>query len=238
MVGVGTGWTSDLVGQQLYVNIAPFYTIIAVPDATTITLDRPWNTDAVAASTYTIQMVYVTCPADFLHFTSIVDVDNRWRIWHFLSQEMIDRFDAARTFVANPAYIFSAASPSPVVAVADRVRYEVWPRGIGAKTYPFSYVKKLALLSASTDKPIYPVRGDLIREGALAELALFRGTAEKPNPYYDLQAHKVHENRFLQRVEAIKNEDESIRQTRVWYDDESTGWAMAPLDSKFIQLHV
>ena len=239
VTGVGTTWTSAMVGRQLIVNgLGPFYTIVEVVSTVKLNLDRVYGGADASAQSYEINLAYVTLPTDFLHFTSIIDIANRWRIWHIQNQEWLDAVDAARTYTGTPSWVFAAATPSPVTATLNQVRYERWPRGVDAVTYPYSYIKQPPLMSASTDRPVFPIRGDAIREGALAELALYKGTTEKPNPYYDLGAHKLHESRFLQRVEQCKSDDEGIRQTRVWYDDDRNNWPMAPIDSKFIQRHV
>ena len=239
VTGTGTTWTSAMVGRQIIVNgVAPLYTILSVESATSLTIDQVWGGLTATDQAYEINLVYVTLPTNFLHFTSIVDIQNRWRIWHVLNQEWIDGVDAARTYTGTPSWVFAAATVSPVTATLNQVRYERWPRGSDETYYPYTYVKQAALLSAASDRPVYPIRGDVLREGALAELALYKGTGKKENPYYDLGAHKIHESRFLQRLEQCKSDDEGIRQTRVWYDDDRSNWPMAPIDSKFIQRHV
>lgn len=239
VTGVATAWTSAMVGRQFYMNgRAPFYTITAVDTgAQTLTLDRVWG-EAGTTAAYTIQLIYVVMPDDFLNFTSIVDLVNRWQIWKDVPQEWLDRVDAARIYAGSPSWVVSYASPSPVTATLNQVRYEIWPRGGGDKTYPYTYIKKPPLLSASTDRIMFPIRGDLVREGALAELALWPGTGEIKNPYYDLQNHREHEKRFQERLELVLNEDQNIRQSRVWFEEERKGWPMAPIDSNFIQSHL
>lgn len=238
VVGSGTTWTSSMIGRQFYMNgRGPFYTILAVPDATTLTLDRVWG-EATQTGTYTVQLIYVVCPEDFLKFTSIVDLTNRWQLWRDVPQEWLDRVDAARTYQGSPSWVFAFATPSQVTATLGRMRYEVWPRGAGDKTYPFTYIKKLPLLSADSDTLLYPIRSDLVLEGARAELCLWAGTSKIQNPWHDAGMHKIHEQRFIARLEMLLNEDENIRQSRVWYEDDKKGWPMAPVDSNFIQSHL
>lgn len=240
VVGNATAWTTDMIGRQFYMNgRAPFYTITAVDvGAQTLTLDRYWGEASATGGSYMIQLIYVVLPTDFSCFTSIVDLINRWQIWKDVPQEWLDRVDAARTYAGSPSWVVSYASPSPVTATLNQVRYEIWPRGGGDKTYPYTYIKKPPLLSADSDRIIYPIRGDLVREGALSELSLWPGTSQIKNPYYDLSMHKTHEERFQERLELILNEDQNIRQSRVWFEEERKGWPMAPIDSNFIQSHL
>lgn len=148
VTGTGTTWTSAMVGRQLIVGgVGPFYTIIDVPSTTSLTLDRVWGGLTAVNQLYEINQVYVTLPTDFLHFTSIVDIQNRWRIWHVLNQEWLDAVDAARTYAGTPSWVFAAATPSPVTATLNQVRYERWPRGQDETFYPYSYIKQLPLLT-------------------------------------------------------------------------------------------
>jgi hypothetical protein len=228
-----------MIGRQFNTNgMAPFYTITAVGGTGTLTLDRVWGGADATDQSYVIQLIYPVLPTDFLSFETIVDITNRWRLWHVLPQSWIDTVDAARTYLGSPSWVFAYASPSPVTSTLNQVRYEVWPRGTVEKTYPYTYVRRLPLLDAPTDRPMFPIRGDLIMEGAMAELTLLRQIGKDQNPWFDPSAHRIHEARFLQRLEQVKNDDEGINQTRVFYDDDRRGWPMAPIDSKFVQTHL
>jgi hypothetical protein len=117
-----------------------------------------------------------------------------------------------------------------------RARYELWPRTVTQKAFPFLYMSKPSLFSAASDKAVFPLRGDVLIEGALAELAIWPGTSEKPNPYYQLGTHRAHEERFLKMVAQCEVEDQESTQTRVRYPDENL-FLEAPVDGVFLQKH-
>ncbi len=238
VTGAGTGWTSALVGQQFFITQGPYYTVISVESSTSLTLDRVWAMDDATGQAYNIQTIYLTCPEDFLYFTSVVDRANRWRLRTRLSQEQLDDVDATRT-TTGMSWVLAAATPSPVVATLGYTRFELWPRPTAPSIYPFSYVKRLPLLSADTDTPIFPLRGDVIFKGAMAQLCLYPGTSEKPNMLnQNLNNHKIWQERFVRAIEQAKSDDEDIRQTRVSYWNEVNDYTYAPLDARFMQTHV
>ena len=238
VAGSGTSWTSALVGRQfLTEGSGPFYTITDVTSTTALTLDRVWGKPDGVGVTYSIQVIYVTVPSDFLHFTTVVDLDNNWRLRVNIGQDLIDTWDAKRS-TAGTSWTVAPAPPGPVPvsSAGGEVRYELWPRTNSAKTYHYRYIRKPALLSTPSDRPISPIRGDVIRHGALAELCLWPGTATLPNPYFNLQSHGIHDRLFKESLAKAQREDQETAQTDLSYATwESLPWA--PLDAAFIQSH-
>lgn len=231
VTGSGTSWTSALTNHQFFIAGAPFYTVASVDSTTQITLDRIYAGTSAAAQSYTVQYLYLRCPSDFAGFTTVVDFENNWRIWTDFTQEKLNIWDAQRTETGQ-AWIM-ANSPR---AADDTVRVELWPRPSAAKTFSFWYVIKPALLSASTDKPIFPIRGDSLRWGAMAEIALWPGLSTSPNPYFNLELHKVYDKRFGDEIAKIALEDQNLMQTNIAYDDYG-GLPFAPIDASYLQRH-
>lgn len=224
VTGSGTAWTvADHQNLQLVVGTrGPFYDITAVDaGAQTLTLSRPYTGATVSGSTYAIQLIYIVAPSDLLHFTYFADMGTDW--WTLdrqMTQETLDFYDPRRAIGgARPVQLVNA-SPSPFTSTLSLPRYELWPRPTAAMAYFFRYVKKLPLLSDNADTIIYPIRGDVVREGALADLALWPGTKDAPNNYYQPDAAQLHDQRFQQGVALMKVEDQGIRQTTVSYADE------------------
>lgn len=235
VTGAGTAWTSDIVGKQLIVGgIAPFYDIASVDTgAQTLELSAAYTGADASTQSYAIQQVYIPMPSDFLMFDVVKDIERNWRLRTDLLQKQIDMWDAKRT-VTGTSWTMVYATPTSASPAIQR--YELWPRS-DAKGYSYTYIKTSALLSAPTDRPIYPLRGDIIREGALAELALWPGVSkEDPNPYYDLSAHRLHEKRFWDEVGKAVLIDQELNQTMVMYED-YTGLIWAPIDAAYIQSH-
>lgn len=231
VVGAGTVWDSTMVNRQIrFGTNPPIYTIITFTDPTHLVIDRPLEAlDGNGA--YTIEDDYLLCPSDFLTFTSVRDITNNWRLNLQYTQEHLDIWDPRRTTTGLPRLL--AAAPANNAGLR---RYELWPRATSTVLYPFRYISKPALLSAAADRPIFPVRGDVLREGALAELALWPGTNTYKNPYYDLNLHNMHEKRYWKGVAELLLEDQQVAQTDVAYDVDYM-LPYAPIDARFFQTH-
>lgn len=234
VVGNGTTWTQAHVGLQFLVGgTAPIYTIETVTDATHLILDRAYGNTTNAAAVYSIQLVYLELPSDYIYIESVRDLANNWRLRTGFSQKQLDVWDAKRNVTGTP-YLCAAA---PVRVSNNAERLEFWPRvAPGPKTYMIRYQKRPPLLSADTDTPIFPVRGDAIRYGALAELAMWKGTSKVPNVNFDLNTHQLYEGMFQEALqEAIREENEHYQQL-VKYED-SEGLPYAPIDASYLQTH-
>jgi hypothetical protein len=223
-------------GRQFYLgNQAPFYTITDVASATSLTLDQAFAAADASAQDYTISLVYAVMPTNFLNFESVLDVSNKWKLWTNFNQDRLNQWDAGRT-ASGTTWVLAAATPSPVTDTLNQVRYEMWPRtSPGPYQLYYTYNKRPALLSG-TDPILFPLRGDIVREGALAELALWPGTSQTPNPYHNLQLHREHLGLFEKYLgEAIKDDNE-IGMLSLRYDTGYT-WPYAPIDANFWQTH-
>lgn len=226
-----TSASANQVGLQLYVTHAPFYTIISATPGISLVLDRVWG-GTTASQAGTIQQVYLTTPSDFLHFLAVRDTDLNWRLRQGYTQEQIDVWDAQRA-ITGDAWIVASVSSSPVTATLGVPRYELWPRPHAGKTYAYEYIKKPALMSAASDTPIFPIRGDVLKHGAMAELSLWPGTAERKNPYFNMDLGREFEGKFQLDLISCRREDQEIAQTAVSYASEDVPWA--PLSLDFIQ---
>ncbi len=76
----------------------------------------------------------------------------------------------------------------------------------------------------------------MIRKGALAELAMWPGTATVKNPYYDLQNHNTMQKEFLQGLSECWKDDQEGAQTAILYEDWE-GVPYAPIDARYLQSH-
>lgn len=236
MLGAATGWTSALEGRQLYIaGAGPYYTVTTVVDPTTITLERPFGGTTTGAGTaYEIAQVYLTPPSDFLYFKSIKDPVNNWRLRFNVSQETLDRWDARRTTVGN-AWIMADYRQNTAGTIP---RYEIWPRVVTQRLYPYLYVKRPADLSADSDRPMFPIRGDELVTGALADLATWPGTETRRNPGFNLQLAQHYEKMFSEMVNNLSRVDQETYLSD--YMGPFDGWdslPWAPVDTNFLQSH-
>lgn len=241
VTGVGTAFTSDMVGRQIMFNDegVPWYDIIAVGGATGLTLDRPYSGGAdLAGVSYEIAQVYVTAPSDFDVFISVLDPSREWKLHFDIEQPVLDSWDPKRTKTGD-VWLIAPAGPSPLsdgTKNSYRHRFEIWPRPTGGRRLPYRYQKKVGKMSASGDVPIWPLKGDILTEGALARLSMYKGTGDAPNPYFDLNNYKFHQENFLREVHRAMMEDQRVDQTWVQYAD-TEDWPFAPIDAAYLQSH-
>jgi hypothetical protein len=226
VVGSGTSWTSaDHATLQLVVgNRGPFFDIASVESGTSLTLASPFVGTSASGASYTIQQIYIVPPANFIKYTSFLDTTPATpaQLDFSMTQEVLDFYDPGRTITAGrPTHLVNAES-SPFAATLRRPRYEVWPRPSEAFIAAFRYVVKPDLLVGDDDTIIYPLRGDVIREGAFADLAAWPGTDDSPNTYYDASGGRsqFHDRRFQEGIALCKGEDSEIASKMVAYKEE------------------
>ncbi len=237
--GVGTAFTADMLYRQILVGpVTPYYTIIAIDVALQIlTLDRPFEKDSGSSQPYEIGKFYYELPADFGEFDTVVDLLNNWKLHTNFQQNQLDVWDAKRQVSGTP-WILVSAPPRLVTTTNLNVkRTELWPRvSPGPRTYSVRYRKIPSLMSAPTDRPEYPFRGDVIRKGALAELSIWPGTATVRNPYYNLDQHRMLDEEFKDGLQECWKDDQGLSQTAIRYDDWE-GVPYAPIDARYMQSH-
>lgn len=247
------GSLDNMEGLQLICDgKAPFYTIVTaeaagtLPETLRLTVDMqvgaPANSGiSYAPATWAIQPVYLTTAEDFDMFISIVDIDNNWRIRSDVLQEVLDKWDANRSSTGTP-WVLAATSFNAAVATGGTLagvpRYEIWPRCNVAKQYPYRYYKRSDLV-ADGDVPIWPLshRTEVLKQFALAEIAKWPGTKDKPNPYFNIQLYNQHKSDFLDELYKLQKQDQEVALTDQSYADMWSDMPFAPIDAKFAQNH-
>lgn len=237
VTGAATGWTAALEGRQFYTGGAgPYYTISTVDvGAQTLTLERAFGGTTTGAGTaYEIAQAYVTPPTDFLAFKSIKDPVNNWRIRFNKPQEWLDRVDARRSTAGNAWYFVDYRQSSTGVP-----RYEVWPRVTSQRVYPFLYWRRPADMTTDDATPMFPLRGDELVTGALADLSRWPGTERRRNPGFNLQLAKEYEEMFADEIRRLQRVDQEtyLSDYIAPNDGFDEGLADIPLDAHFLQTH-
>lgn len=187
----------------------PAYTIVAVVDVNTITLDKAFGAVS-AAGTAQILDLYLTVPADFSRFLVVVDPYNQRPIPFWINEDQITRADPARVQSdSGPRYLV-AATPSPVVATLGQIRFEAWPAPTAARQYPYLYVKRAARLADEAVLPgLLANRGDLLKLGAQVQAAEWPGTIDQKNPYFNLGLADRLRLRFDAQVQQLTLADDN-----------------------------
>lgn len=239
VVGTGTAWLSaptSLVGQQFRIGVNnPIYTIIEVVDDTHLQLDSVWGLASIAGVNYNVYQVYVTPPEDFYKFLTVWDPNLNWQLQLNVQQQELNSWDAQRSNVGQ-AYCVAAFDYNNLIS-PPVPRYEVWPHQTSQYVYPFLYRAQVTDLNdPNATLPRY-IRGDVILEGALAQCAEWPGTAEKPNPYFNLNLADRLRGRFDKMVAELERQDDEIFESDVQYAIANLPFAPYPLDAKWIQQH-
>lgn len=190
------GFVTSDVGRQIRVGYLPIYTIVAYVDASTVTLDLAY---AAVSGTVpaTILSAYVTMPADFGAFMLVLDTVNQRQLGYWYTQQDLALVDPGRTYSGYPQRGLAATTPSPVPATLGQTRYELWPTPNSAAQWPYWYRARPQEL-ADTDllQGVLATAGDILQAGALAECARWPGTADKPNPYFNLNTYRTFKDSF------------------------------------------
>lgn len=204
------GFVATDVGRQLTVDSLPVYTIATVTSANAADLLETYKGTSGAA-TATIASRYLTCPADFGRFLTIVDPANQRQIPFWITEEALNAQDPHRTSSGDPARLLVAKGLSRVPSLLDRVLYEWWPYPTAARTYPALYLKRPQTL-ADTDAfaGVLGQRGDVLITGALAECARWPGTAQRPNAYFNLNTHRLLAEQFKSEVLSLALRDDDL----------------------------
>jgi hypothetical protein len=209
VTGTSTAFASTDVGRQFKAGSdAPVYTISAYTSSTSVSLDRAYGGATVTAATYRIFDGYVTAPTDFLRFISVSDPQQGCRLHHYITFDELNSMDPQRTTFGTPYLLAdrifnSASTPMPT--------YECWPYTTTAKTLYYLYMKRAADLVADDDIPIWPLRSDVIVQGALSDAARWPGTAKEPNPYFTRpDMWKSYEMAFEDMMIELERRDQEV----------------------------
>jgi hypothetical protein len=108
VTGLGTTWTTDMVGRQFRLGTAtPIYTIADVTSATTLELDTAWGSTTTSGVTYEIYQCFFTPPSDFHAFICLWDPAFNWQLYINYSQQELNAWDAQRAN-SGQAYLLAA----------------------------------------------------------------------------------------------------------------------------------
>lgn len=234
VVGTGTAFAVTDVGRQFMANgRGPVFTVATYVSPTAITLDQVWSGSTGIAGSYAVLDAYATLPVDFGQFIAVLDPVRAWQLSFWITQDAINRRDAQRATMGDPwvlADLKRAATGAPV--------FELWPYTTTQRNYQVRYFKQLPDLANPTDEPMWPITGDTLVRGALADLSLWPGTVERPNPMFGRseQLNRLYRAEFDQKLGDAEQKDENLMMT--WLQSADwMAWPRAPIDAKWMQSH-
>lgn len=232
VTGSGTTFTSAMVGRQIKID-NQIKTITSFTSTTSIEMESVWPEDSKSGASYSILLAYVTAPADFKGFLSVVDPGNNWRINTHLDIRDLDVWDAGRTSTGNPVAVADLRWNQTTGSI--RPMYEVWPH-VTAQTGALRYLYWIIHPDVSKTQALpYTITGDVVKSGALWRLSRWPGTIDSPNPMYNRQEAQLFRQEFTDRLNDLAREDKEIYPNDLWYT--YTNLPYAPLDARYYQSH-
>lgn len=238
VVGTGTSFAASDVDRQFRAGTnSPVYTVASFTDATHITLDRVYTGTTVTAATYSILDAYVTAPADFAKFITVIDPANGYALRHWTTEDELNRWDPQRS-ASGTAWALASRRYATTTALTGRIQYELWPYQTSAAEYPFYYFRQVETLADTTNfLGLLAGRGNIVVTGALAKAAEWPGVEGRRNPYFNLALAQNKRTEFQSEVDRLEVRDQEIYQT--WL--ETVSWinrpSLAPIDARFMQEH-
>lgn len=198
-------------GRQIRWASFPVYTIASVTDANNAVLDIPYGepSTTVAAVIYD---GYAVMPADFESFRIVADPYNQRRLAYWITEDQLNILDPTRQASDSGPRLLSAVPPSAYTASLGRARYEYWPRPTAARSYPAIYNKLAERLDDSTVfTGVLSEGAEVLVNGALAQAALWPGTTDKPNAYFNASVAQVKRAEFLDGIQhlSLRDDDQS-----------------------------
>lgn len=180
VVGIGTGWTTNLIGLQFRSGFtSPWQTIVDVsPDTIpqTLTLDMPYGGMTITSG-YTIVREFITLGANVRYLLDAVNQFQGYRMAVNVPQQTINEIDTWRTSVGW-SLVFSNLPPTP----DGQMQWEIWPSPTFQQVFPFLAYTQPPNLVNDTDCPVTFIRSDVLVMMALSDALVWRG---KLNKYYD-----------------------------------------------------
>jgi hypothetical protein len=225
VISAGLFLSAD-AGRQFRVSSQPTYTIQTFTDINTIVLDQAYGEDTSVVASASIYDGYTSLPADFGSFRLIADPYNQRRLAWWIHEDQLSMLDPARSASDSGPRCLVARAPSTYTPTLGRVQYEYWPRPTANRSYPALYNKQADDLN-DTDvfTGVLADGAQTLITGALAQAALWPGTADKSNPYYSLTLADRKKAEFDKAVQRL-----SLRDDEIYPDDLATvHWEHWPL---------
>jgi hypothetical protein len=198
-------------GRQIRWASFPVYTIATVTDVNNAILDIAYGeADTTAAAT--IYDGYAVMPADFESFRIIADPYNQRRLAYWITEDQLNILDPTRQGSDSGPRLLSARPPSAYAATLGRAQYEYWPRPTAARSYPAIYNKLSTRLDDSTIfTGVLSEGAEVLVNGALAQAALWPGTGDKANPYFNAVVAREKKAEFLDGIQhlSLRDDDQS-----------------------------
>lgn len=228
--GIGTNWTTALIGQQFRVGFTfPYQTIVNVDTAhQVLTVTVPFGGQSTTGG-YNIIEAYVNMGANAVKLAWAVNQQQGWDMIVDFPVEWINAEDVWRQSLGWSTVLCPRA-PTP-----DGIyQLEVWPTPYQQQVFPFEAYIQPPDMQADEDSPASFIRADLIMSKVIAEAKI----AIRGSKYYDATASARKDKEFDRKMETMENSDNQLDQRDVtWNYGQETGDAGFGSGSTWRQSH-
>lgn len=195
-------------GRQFRVGTFPIYTVRTFTDVNTIVLDKVYQATG-GATTATILDAYAVMPADFGRFLATWNPYEQRPIPWWFNLDQLTIADTARTISdAGPRFLIAYA-PSQEPATFGQVRYELHPAPTSARQFTYLYKRTPERLADATLLPgLFLSHTHVLKHGITLKAAMWPGTTETPNPYFNLGLHDRLQRTFDGELQKLSLQDD------------------------------
>jgi hypothetical protein len=231
VTGVGTAWTTSMVGMQIRAGYTTgWQNIQAVnPTTQTITLDLPWGNQN-STTGYQIVQTWVSLGPNIKMVLDMVNQRQGWRLGVNIPQQAINQWDTWRT-TTGWTQMLCNKEPN----AAGWPMFELWPAPTFQQTFPFLAYTQPPDMVQDADFPLTFIRSDIIILGAIKDALLFRG-GNNGSRYYNPTVAQQKEKEFHGEIFNMDNMDDGqyAGKTLSW---DYSRWPMSQYGANFMQSH-
>lgn len=164
---------------------------------------------------------HVVLPVDFASFSVVVDEARQLRIPFRYSLDQLVAVDPGGIASGAPLGLV-AATPSTDPLTLGRARYQLYPSGTGCTLRAVYHRQGDRLTDTDVFTGVLADGAEVLVAGALAQAALWPGTGEKPNPYFNAGLAQVKLAEFKTGIQML-----SLRDDEQYPDDLWDSWPEA-----------
>jgi hypothetical protein len=192
VTGAGTTWTNALIGQKFYrVQDNALYTVVGFTNATTLTLDRPYEGHAAdapgaiyAAAAYVFMQNVYTLPADCRSVERMFDATYEYPMRQLTPGEF-DASNGPLTKIGDPQVFCEIEDQAEVIGTAPLHQVQLSPAPRYARGHIVEYLRYAFNFNGLnlTQSPLPFVSQSVIVYGVRADIAMHQNKIQQAAAY-------------------------------------------------------
>ncbi len=214
VTGVGTAWTTDLIGRQFRIGYNnPIYTIVDVDEAAqTLELELPWGSPGVLSGYFIVQYYFNFGP-NIKYVKTMLNMQLGYKFHLHATQDTLNSLDPWRQNQNFP-WLCAGMPAAPDGSYLS----ELYPASWIQQSFPFTAYIVPPNLTGDDDNLPPLIRGDVLIKHTIAQALVIGGP--KKNNYYDPQTARSKMAEFEGELLHMANADENLYRTEVVKDGE------------------